>query len=329
MQDKPTSTMEVRALAIIAGLVFLSGTLAILFEDVIHGAPFALKHLLTLTILAGTIMAGHLMAEAMRQWRTWFAAVGFLLVFLSGTALVVYSSVGRQAAATTQVTATAEELNDRRTQISQSRVKAQGMLDQALVNYGKQCATGKGERCDGIKATIDVYQAAIKGHDAELKEIGWSRPVNPEAEQFAEIAAVVLGLDATAKSKIKAAALLVVPLLITLFLEFGTIQSFGYAFRRVSQRLPAPLRVPAPAQPLPVAFEPVARGGGEGPATKAEALDDLKRLLRRGQTIESQDELVQRWEISKGTCSKWLREWEDAGEIPARSQNGKCKQLAA
>lgn len=222
-----------RMLAALTGCVFLAGTLVILFEDVLNGAPLGRKHLLTLVILSGTILAGHLGREAARQWRTLIAAAGFGLVFLSGTGLVVYSSVGRQAAMTTQVNASAEELNDRRSQIKQTQTRAQGMLDDALTSYGKQCATGKGARCDGIKATIDVYQAAVKGHDAELKEIGWSRPVNPEAEQFAEIVAAVLGLDAMAKSKIKAAALLALPLLITLFLEFGTIQSFGYATRRI------------------------------------------------------------------------------------------------
>lgn len=222
-----------RALAIIAGCVFLAGTLAILFEDVLNGAPLALKHLITLVILSGTILAGHLASQARRDWRTWIAAFGFFLVFLSGTALVVYSSVGRQASMTTQVNASAEEINDRRAQIQKDRAKAQGMLDSALASFGKQCATGKGVRCDGIGATIDVYRAAVKGHDAELKEIGWSRPVNPEAEQFAEIIAAVIGLDAAAKGKVKAGALLAIPLLITLFLEFGTIQSFGYATRRI------------------------------------------------------------------------------------------------
>lgn len=321
MQDKATTTMEGRALAIAAGCVFLLGTLGILFEDVIGGAPPSLKHGLTLVTLVGTIMAGHL-ANSSRASRQFFSAVGFTLVFLAGTGLVVYSSVGRQAASSVQTTGQIEEANERRADIKRQRAETQAMLDTAYFKYAKQCETGKGPRCDGIEATINAYEAAVAGHNAKLDKLGVQKPAAPEAEQFAEIAAVLFGAD---KAKVKAGALLVVPFLITLFLEFGTIVSLGYGLKSS----PRPYKLPAPTLPVPVALEPVPKGGGDGPATKAEALDDLQRLLKRGHTIESQDELVQRYGVAKGTISKWLREWEDAGEIPARSQVGKFKQIAA
>ena len=89
-----TSTTAGRGLAIAAGVLLATGTAAILFEDVlIHSA---LKHYLTIVIVAGTMMAGHL-ADQARRHRHWGAALGFALLFVAGTGLVVYNSVGRQA----------------------------------------------------------------------------------------------------------------------------------------------------------------------------------------------------------------------------------------
>lgn len=319
MQDSKTTTTEGRLLAIAAGMVFCAGTLGILFEDVIHGAPLALKHGLTLVTLAGTIMTGHL-ANGARASRHWFSAVGFALVFVCGTALVVYSSVGRQAASSIQTTGQIEEANERRADIKRARVKAQGMLETAQGDFARECKSGKGSRCDGIRATIDVYQAAVKGHNAELDEIGASKPVNPEAEQFAEIAAVVLGAN---KAKVKAGALLVVPFLVTLFLEFGAIVSLGYGLRRSYRQV----KVPPPSIIKPEAFEPMPRGG-QAVATKSEALQDLQALLRRGTPVSSQDMLVERWGCSKSTASKWTSEWEAEGLI-SRTQIGKFKMIEA
>jgi hypothetical protein len=320
--QSPTPSIGVRVLATIAGLVFLTGTLIILFEDVYKGAQFVLhKHGITLVILTGTMLVGHLM-NASRIHRQWLSAVGFFVLFLAGSALVIYSSVGRQVATSTQVTATAGELSKRRAEIKDARTQAQGMLNTARAKTETLCKVD-GDRCAGNKRTIDVYQAAVKGHDAELREIGEEPlPVNADAEQFAEIVAV-FGAD---KAKVKAGSLLAAPFVITLFLEFGMIISFGQAFR--VYRRPIIMLTP-PATKAVEAFQPLPRGGGDGPATKIEALDDLQRLIDCGAGFGSQDELVARWGRPKGTISKWLTEWEDTGEIPARTLVGKCKQLTA
>ncbi len=92
-----TTNTAGRGLAIAAGVVLASGTLAILFEDVLmHGAQITLKHWLTLVTVSGTMMVGHL-ADMARRQRHWMSVLGFTALFLAGTGLVVYSSVGRQA----------------------------------------------------------------------------------------------------------------------------------------------------------------------------------------------------------------------------------------
>ena len=316
------STIGSRLLAIVAGVVLLSGTLIILFEDVImKGASLGLKHWITLVVLAGTILTGHLV-EIARASRRWLSAIGLLAVFLCGTGLVIYQSVGRQAETVIQTSAQIEADAGRRVVISKDRLKSSAMLEKAQDALYSQCVTGKASRgtCDGIRATISVYEAAIRGHDADLSTLGAPKVAAPEAEQFAEIAAALFGAD---KTKVKAGAVLVVPFLITLFLEFGTIVCFSYGFHR-SQKLPMPARSLPPS--IDIAATDVS--GGNGPASKQEALDDLKVLLRRGTKIASQDELANRWSVTKGCVSKWVTEWEADGLI-TRTRDGKQKVLMA
>lgn len=212
-----------RILAIAAGLVFTAGAAGILFEDVIlKGAPLALKHGITLVTIAGTLMVGHL-AHQTRGW----SRAGFSLLFLVGTALVVFSSVGRQGEALAVTQAQADASEDARARAKDGIKRSLSMLNEAQASLARECRTGKGKRCDGIRATLSVYEAAAKGHQADLDRIGPAKPVAPEAEKLAEIAAV-FGAD---KVKMKAGAVLLQPFLTALFLEFGAIVSFGFGFR--------------------------------------------------------------------------------------------------
>ncbi|MDZ4843867.1 MAG: hypothetical protein SH859_17225 [Hyphomicrobium aestuarii] len=323
------TSIGARALAIAAGVILLGGTLAILFEDVVtKSTPFGLKHWLTLVVLFGTLLTGHLVASAWSRWH-WLSAIGFTLVFLVGTALVVYSSVGRQAETTIQTTAQIEEAAGRRVGMHKARNASIAMLAEAQQQLQSKCVMGNASKgtCDGIRATIAVYQAAVRGHDADLAALGPVKVATPEAEQLAEIAAQ-FGAD---KAKVKAGAVLVVPFLLTLFLEFGTIVCLGYGFCH-TQRPAAIVNHTTVTQAKTLLgapdSAPVDPRGGIAVATKAEALDDLRSLLKRGTPIDSQDILVERWGVSKGCVSKWLADWE-ADRHVIRQQSGKHKQVAA
>jgi len=222
-------SIEGRALAIVAGGLFAAGTLGILLEDVLlHDAPVTLKHAITVIVVAGTIMVGHLAATA-RSSRHWSASVGFGVLFLAGTMLTVYSSVGRQAEHTMIASATAEAVATARARATKGLVEAESMLADSQRELARECKSGKGRRCDGIRATVDVYAAAVRGHKAELTAIGPVKVPVPEAKRAGELGAV-FGLD---QQKTEAAAILAVPFLTTLFLELGAIISLGYGFRPV------------------------------------------------------------------------------------------------
>lgn len=215
-----------RSLAIAAGVILASGTLAILFEDVLmHGAAFTLKHWLTLVTVTGTMMVGHL-ADLARRHRHWMSVLGFTALFLAGTGLVVYSSVGRQAEKTMVSSAQHDGITRQRmdleAQITTEREAVKAKRDAA----DAECADGEGNKCKAKRATAEYYENSLKGLEARLQVLDPAKPVSPEAEELGTVAAA-LGYD---KDKVKALAVMLAPFFLTLFLEFGTIVSFGFAF---------------------------------------------------------------------------------------------------
>lgn len=301
-----TNTTPGRALAIAAGGVFLAGTLGILFEDVLlKGAPLALKHGLTLAILAGTIMVGHL-ANSARSSRHWASAVAFSMVFVIGTVLVVLSSVGRQTADTIQTTAQIEADAGRRVAITQVRNRAVEMLEKAQASLPAACKGGNGKDCKGVKATIEVYEASIRGHDADLSKLGPVKVSNADAEQLAEILSTVFGAD---KAKVKAAAVLLTPFAVALFLEFGVIVSFGFAFSH--RPVSTVSKVSAPVLAAPAASEPEDR-----------EMTELRRVLRRASAPLTNGELADLLGVVKGEASKRVSKAVEAG-IVSRQRVGK------
>jgi hypothetical protein len=223
------TTIEGRGLAIVAGALFALGTLGILLEDVIlHAAPFTLKHAITVIVVAGTIMVGH---QVHKAWHSNLkgSALGFGVLFLVGTLLTVYSSVGRQAEHTMVASAEVEAADRARTRATKGLTEAETMLADSQRELARECKSGKGRKCEGIAATVAVYTAAAKGYAAELEKLGPAKVATPEAKRAGELAAV-FGANPT---KVEAAMILVIPFLTTLFLELGSIICLGYGFRPV------------------------------------------------------------------------------------------------
>lgn len=222
-----TITPNGRALAIVAGAAFVYGGLRIILGDQLTDpSQWTTAVQLTVLMVFGTIAAGHLMRDAARAKQR-AATLGFLVLFLSGTGLVVFNSVGRQAEATMLTVSQADDAAERRVAIKAALARAEAMLTEAQASLARECKTGKGKRCEGIAATIAVYEAAVKGHVADLDKLGPARPVNAKAVEGAKIAAL-FGAD---EAQAKAALLLLEPFLWTLFFEWGSIVSLGFAFR--------------------------------------------------------------------------------------------------
>ncbi len=234
-----------RTVALVAGVISAAGGLAILLDDVVKGAaPLEIKHGITIGIVALAILAGHSVVAAWRA-RHAFGVLGFAVVFLAATGLVVFKSTGRQAETTFQSQAEADLAAEARTASKAALARSEAMLADAQRDLARECKSGRGKRCQGIEATLSTYEAAIKGHRADLDRLGAPKPVAPEAENFANLAAV-FGAD---KAKVKAGAMLIVPFLTTALFEFGAIVGFAFAFRHRKDETKPATQEPATRQP--------------------------------------------------------------------------------
>lgn len=352
-----------RGVALVAGVISAAGGLAILLDDVVKGTtPFEIKHAITIGIVSLAILAGHSIVAAWRA-RHVFGVFGFLIVFLAATGLVVFKSTGRQAETTYQSQAEADLAAEKRATIKAALARSEAMLTEAQANLVRECKSGRGPRCKGVEATIGVYEAALTGHRADLDRLAPPKPVAPEAENFANIAAV-FGAD---KARVKAAALLLVPFLTTALFEFGAIVGFAFAFRHhpETRKLKAeqPRKPLSPseqsdfcgddieearklgiggkpgrgnwgnsgnggAKPTPKPGHP-GNGGGQKVYSKAEALLDITRRLASGETVPSQDVLASAWNVNKSTVSKWLKRWREDDLVPEAQRVGRCHRLVA
>jgi len=293
-------SIEGRPLAIVAGALFAAGTAGILLEDVIiHGAPMTLKHWITVVVIAGTIMVGH---QVHKAWHSGLkgSAAGFAVLFLVGTLLTVYSSVGRQAEHTMIASAEVEAADKARTRATRGLSEAETMLADAQRDLAKECKTGKGKRCEGIKATVDVYQAAALGYAAELNRLGPAKVATPEAKRAGELAAV-FGANPT---KVEAAMVLLIPFLTTLFLELGAIICLGYGFRpsRKAANDVEPFRVMDHIDPLPPTRQIVPDVKGSNIVEWSQAFEQ-----RHGRKPRLDETTAAFPQVSRSTCYRRLK----------------------
>lgn len=300
--------------AMVGGLVAAAGATALLVRDA-WTTGFTVDHALMPVMVGVTILAGHLLWQALASGRA-VAAFGMLLVALFGSSLTVYETMGRRAQVRDASVAEVAAVEAKRTHLQGMLSEAEQILSGHRETMAKECRSGNGTRCKGQTYTVSTWEAAVAGYEAKLARLPPPRPVDAKAERIAAIAAAagVTGVD------VRKIVALVEPFAFPLFLELGSIVLFSFGLGRGSPNAPAPL--PAPSV-VTNDDDPVRS------KSKEEALADLKMLLRVGQTVPSQDWLADRWKVSKGTVSKWASDWEADDQIPARQRDGKVKFLVA
>ena len=224
-----------RRLAIAAGFVSTIAALAILCADAVTSGHWTLQHALMPAIVGITVLSGHLVGTALRGFRI-ISAVGFATVFLIGTAVTVYTSVGRQGATADAAISSAEasnkELAEKTAEVEAARLRrdhADTMATKEMT--GQKCL----DRCKAWKTRAEDIQARIDILDAGIRRIGGQKPVAPNAERAAELLAM-LGAD---RLKVRHAAILLEPFALSLLFEIGALVAFGYGFggRRPPQRV--------------------------------------------------------------------------------------------
>lgn len=289
-----------RGLAILAGAAFVGGALYVMLEDAIKSGNWTTTHLLMPVIVGGTIASGHLVWRALSE-RKPISAAGLALVFLAGTALTVFASVGRQAETADSKVATVTSANDVIAERKAERSKAVKRLDQANT-MAEQEMTGQkcGVRCGDWKTRAREVEARIKQLDAEIKSLGVAKPAAPEADRIAR-AASYFGADF---EKAKAAVFVFQPFALSLFLELGAIIMLGYGLSPAAGQQPVPARVAAPAS---LAITEESRD-----ITDAE-IEQLRKLLLATRGPMTNQEIADRLEVSKGEASKRISKLVSAG----------------
>jgi hypothetical protein len=221
------TTLRDRGMATVAGLAFTTGALIILLGSaVITPRDWTSHHVLTILAVFGTIFAGHQITTAWRARS--IAVIGYAIVFIVGTGLVVYNSVGNQAEKAGSSVASAADINarikDKTADLKSAKArKANAEREADGEMKGQLCR----DRCKAWKQNAVDIGNAIKTLEAEIAALGPQRPVNIKAERMAEVAAL-FGAD---HAQAKAALMLIEPFLWTLFFEIGSIVSLGFAFR--------------------------------------------------------------------------------------------------
>lgn len=298
-----THTTEGRALAIAAGCVFTAGGAYILLEDVVKSGNWTLEHAMTVITLLGTIAVGHLVNRS----RGLFAKLGFSALFLAGTALTVYTSVGRQSELTDSRVLSAQATNsaiaEKHTDLEKARLRlsqANAMADKEMT--GETC----GRRCKDWKLRATEVSANIERIEADVKALGPQRPVAAKAEKMAK----VLALFGWPEAQAKAALMLVEPFAYSLFFELGSIICFGHGFRPRSKPFPA-RKEPEP-EPERV------------PRNTIDRSHPVLRVLHSAGRPLSNDELAARMGVSKGEASK--RRAEVAGMLQ-ETRSGRYVQI--
>jgi hypothetical protein len=266
-----THTIGGRILATLAGIAAAGASIYMICEDAIKSSQWTRDDIMMPIIVGVTIVVGHLVGCAWRARRVLSAAV-----FCMGSALVVYTSVGRQARVAETAEAKAEAIAAERQRIAGERVRltklrndAQAMLDTEQAVYKAKCEdkkTAKAANCKVIKNSVDMYTGAVKGHSDALAELPSETELPPveivdaRPDRVASAIAFFASNEQQTRATLKRGFLLFEPFAYSLFLELCAIVAFSFAFghsRRQRVEL-VKVHVPAvaPAPQAPPAIHP-------------------------------------------------------------------------
>jgi hypothetical protein len=255
------STITVRAWGATAlGLLFAGITARVLLDDVVHGAPVTVSHMLSVGALVATLAAGHYFLPALKRAAI-FSATGLAILFLAGTAYVLVASATRNAETAATKAAGVRQTNEQRAAMTSQLATAQEDLERSKADLAKataeaavECGSGKGKRCDGREATRAAAERArdrAESHVAILQaRISLLGPVRDEAGGYAHAGRVWATLVGGSAEQATTALQLAMPIVTTLLCELGTIVflSIGLGHRAPRRgEQPAPL----PAKPAP------------------------------------------------------------------------------
>lgn len=350
------TTTTIRSPGALALGVFFTGVTGFtIFNDVWNGAAFTIAHLNAAAALVAAIAAGHMALPALWRGQV-FPALGLAVIFVASTGYIVTSAGARNAEVSQHKAAailkTNEERTAQRAKVGEAEVdaeKAKADYDTAKQLAARECASGKGRRCDG---RIETRDSAAKDLERAESHAGMMRGrlamLGPEEQPFAgyrHAAAVFAAAGLGDAAIIEARLELLLPFVLVLISEVGTLVFLGMALGhrdntgnlQAAEKSAETVTATVGNNDNSCDGCPPPRGGHRATvaggslrtvASKAAAEADVIRLVARGERLPSQDALAARWGVHKGTASKWLADFETRGLI-SRHREGRAKRVAA
>lgn len=239
-------------------------------------------------------------------------------VSLAGSGLIVWEQSGRRAQVHVASSVSAEDVARERKRLLQKRAEADEILPVHRAAQARECASGKGKRCDGITYTVSTWEAAVAGYDAKLAKLPSPAP-DAKTERVAT-AAGLLRYDAkTARAWVS----LLDPLLFPLWLELCSVICGIFAVSIV-RRLETGVETrtsPAPAPVVRAIPETKAIAHLSPVRRETDEARVLRALRSRGGQIGSQDELGLVIGVCKSEVSKMLKNCANVERIRVDNKN--------
>lgn len=240
-----------RALAIALGVIASGGALYILLKDDVMAGRWSDAFVLVPIMIVIALAAGHLAVEAFRS-RKLLAALGFTIAFVMGSALTVYTSVGKQAESSDSQILSAEDSTKRRASIETEIADVQRSINWARPDMLKACM-GAPEplppnawpECRRRRASVQAFEQRLPELKKDLESLGSRKPVAADADRVAKVIHMLFGLD---EKHVKAVLIVIKPFAFSLLFELTAIAAFGFAF---GHRAPARAGRTAETQPSP------------------------------------------------------------------------------
>jgi len=286
----------------------------------------------TIPILWAAVLAAPIVAHVALHNRELLAAGFLAIAAIVGSAWTLSGTIARQSQGADETVAAAVEADKARKALGQKLAEAQEILAGHRAAQAKECASGKGKKCDGVSYTVATWDAAVKGYEAKLEKLPAPKAPNAGVRRIAAFVALMPGVTKSA-AQIEPHVALVAPCLFGLFIELAALAFgfYGFAPRGNRATVAEPRRLRAivaatvanddqPTPPRP--------GNHRTVASKARAEADVIEIVARGQMLPNQDELASLWGRHKGTVSKWCAEFERRGLI-VRHIDGRNKRVAA
>lgn len=221
--------------ATLAGVLAAGAACSLLIADGWTNG-FGLKHALPPICVVLTAFCGHLLWQALNEFKL-ISAAGLASLTAAGLIVVLYQSIGIQAASRDAQTIVAADQMATRDSLKIQLATIQQNLTWAMPDMLRECQGAPTPLpptgwpiCRSKRASVEAFEKRIDGLKTEIAGKP-PVPVDPKADRVAGLLAA-LGV-AMPEAAIKALVALFEPFMLPLFFEAGSLVLFGFGIRHV------------------------------------------------------------------------------------------------